>query len=177
MDSDLLVLLAACVALAAAAGCTAGLPVANATPGPVLPSPSLSAGVLATPAPVPVPLSLKIGVAPLRYSPAMSSTPGIGLTPDLSGPGASGASIEWNASFGRFLTWSPPDYPVREQGPSVTNHGEKVYWTFSDLPPSAGVPVVITAVARDARTGGVLGSSTVTLGWEGNTTVVVRSIL
>jgi len=244
MDSDLLVLLAACITLAAAAGCTAGPPVMNVTPGPVLPSPSLSLGLSVIPAPVqscvtdedcvpaqcchptscinkvskgvcnvmctmncagpldcgagscgcvngtcgiaragsaaapvPVPVSLNLEAAPLRYSPVMSSTPGIGLTPNLTGFDVSSTDVEWNTSFGRFLTWSPPDYHVNQQGAFFINHGDKVYWSFSDMPASAGVPVVITVVARDIRTGTILGSSTVTLGWEGNSTVVVRSIL
>ncbi len=244
MDSDLLVLLAACIALAAVAGCTASPAVANATPGPVLPSPTLSPGGLMTPsaiqscvtdedcvpaqcchptscinkvgkgvcnlmctsdctgpldcgagscgcvngacgiaragssaAPVPVPPSLKVEAAPLRYSPVMSSTPGLGLTPNLTGMDAAGTDVEWKTSFGRFLTWSPPDYQVREQGSSFVNHGEKVYWSFSDMPASTGVPVVITVIARDNRTGRVGGTSTVTLGWEGDSTVVVETVL
>ena len=36
----------------------------------------------------------------------MSSTPGIGLTPNVSGFNPADAEFTWNASYGHFLDWS-----------------------------------------------------------------------
>jgi len=145
------------------------------------PTPALTA-----PAP-----SVRLKASPQRYSPMMSSTPGIGLTPNVTGFVAADANFagnatdfkwnainfEWNATFGIFLTWDAPDYKVHEIGNPVANNGGKVYWTFTEKPASTKDPVVITVTARDmTRRGAVLGSSTVTLSWDGDYAVMVRDI-
>jgi len=122
-------------------------------------------------------ISVKLEASPQRYSPMMSSTPGIGLTPKVTGFSAADATFEWNATFGRFLTWDAPDYMVHDIGNPVANNGGKVYWTFIDKPASTKDPVTITVTARDiARKGVILGSSVVTLSWDGDYAVYVQDI-
>jgi hypothetical protein len=107
----------------------------------------------------------------------MSSTPGVRLTPNITGFAAADATFEWNATFGRFLMWDAPDYKVHEIGNPVATDGRTIYWTFITKPASNKVPVVITVTARDStRRGAVLGSSTVTLSWDGDYAVMVRDI-
>jgi hypothetical protein len=121
----------------------------------------------------------------------MSSTPGIGLTPNVTGFTAADASFEgnatdfkwsainfeWNATYGEFLTWEAPEYKVHEIGNPVANSGGKVYWTFTEKPASTKDPVTITVTARDmTRRGAVLGSSTVTMSWDGDYAVYVQDI-
>ena len=128
--------------------------------------------VLTVPAP-----SVRLEATPQRYSPMMSSTPGIGLTPNVTGFTAADASFEWNATSGTFLTWDAPDYKVHEIGNPVANSGGKVYWTFTEKAASTKDPVVITVTAREmTRRGAVLGSSTVTLSWDGDYAVMVRDV-
>jgi hypothetical protein len=110
------------------------------------------------------------------YTPLMSSTPGIGLTPNVSGFSPVDAEFTWNASYGQFLDWSPPNYTVSGLSQPVVNHGEKVYWSFTDVPASTRDPVIISVTARDLPSGQILGSSRLTLGWEGNFTVTVQKI-
>jgi hypothetical protein len=136
-------------------------------------------------------VSLRLDASPQRYSPMMSSTPGIGLTPNVTGFVAAEAgferkatdvtgnaiTFEWNATYGEFLTWDAPDYKVHQIGNPVANSGGKVYWTFTEKPSSTKDPVIITVTARDmTRRGAVLGSSTVTLSWDGDYAVMVRDI-
>lgn len=136
-------------------------------------------------------LSVRLEVSPQRYSPMMSSTPGIGLTPNITGFKAADATFEWNATditwnpiifewnatYGTFLTWDAPDYTIHHFGNPVANSGGKVYWTFIDKPASVKDPVVITVTARDmTRRGEVPGTSTVTLGWDGDYAVYVQDI-
>jgi len=117
----------------------------------------------------------RLEASPQRYSPMMSSTPGVRLTPNITGFAAADATFEWNATFGRFLMWDAPDYKVHEIGNPVATDGRTIYWTFTEKPASTREPVTITVTARDTtRRGAVLGSSTVTLSWDGDYAVMVR---
>ncbi len=136
-------------------------------------------------------VSVKLEASPQRYSPMMSSTPGIKLTPTVTGFVAadttfkgnasdfewSAINFEWNATYGRFLMWDAPEYKVHEIGNPVATDGRTIYWTFTDKPVSTKDPVTITVTARDmTRRGAVLGSSAVTLNWDGDYAVYVQEI-
>ncbi len=118
---------------------------------------------------------VRINASPSRYSPFMSSTPGIRLTPDVSGFNLSDAEYVWNASYGYFLSWGSPDYTIRNYPLPVVNHGETIYWSFTEPVSSARDPVIISMSARNVSSGQVLGSSSLTLGWEGNFTVILQN--
>ena len=124
--------------------------------------------------PLPTTHSVRIDTSPQMYTPPMSSTPGIGLTPNVSGFSPADAELTWNASYGYFLDWSSPNYTISKLSQPVINHGEKVYWSFTDAPASTRDPVIITVTARDLPSGQILGKSRLTLGWEGNFTVTVQ---
>jgi len=122
-------------------------------------------------------VSVRLEASPQQYSPMMSSTPGIGFTPKVTGFKAADATFEWNATSGTFLTWDAPDYNVHQIGNPVATDGRTIYWTFTEKPASTKDPVVITVTARDmTRRGAVLGSSTVTLSWDEDYAVMVREI-
>jgi hypothetical protein len=124
--------------------------------------------------PVPIPGILRIDASPQIYSPTMSSTIGIGLTPNVSGFNTTGAQFEWNATYGQFLDWSAPDYTVNRLSQPVINHGEKIFWSFTEEPASPTVPVIITVTARDVQSQKVIGTSRLTLGWKDSITVIVE---
>jgi hypothetical protein len=105
----------------------------------------------------------------------MSSTPGIALTVNTTGTGTAGTTFVWTASYGHFLSWNPSDYTVNVLDATVTNHGERLYWSFIKRPSSTTSPVVVTVVARDSS-GSELGRSVVTLAWEGDYAVTVQDI-
>jgi len=129
-------------------------------------------------------ISVNLEASPQRYSPMMSSTPGIGLTPHVTGFVAADTNVkgnptdfEWNATFGRFLRWVAPDYKVHDIGNPVATDGRTIYWTFTGKPASTKDPVTITVTARDmTRQGAVLGTSTLTLNWDGDWAVYVGEI-
>ena len=120
--------------------------------------------------------AITIRATPQRYSPIMSSTPGIGLEPVVTGFVAQDATFAWKATYGEFLSWNPPDFKVNQLGDTATNHGEKLYWSFIDKPSFTAVPVTLAVTATDTRSGRILGGSTVTLAWEGNYTVSVKEV-
>jgi hypothetical protein len=118
---------------------------------------------------------ITIKASPQRYSPIMSSTPGIGVEPVITGFSAANASFTWEVTYGQFLSWNSPDFRVNQLGDSTSNHGEKLYWSFIDRPSSTTTPVTITVTATDIESGRLLGRSTVTLAWEGNYSVAVKT--
>ena len=124
--------------------------------------------------PVPVPGTVRIDASPQMYSPTMSSTIGIGLTPNISGFKTADAQFEWNSTYGQFLDWSAPNYTVTRLSQPLVNHGEKIFWSFTDGPASPLVPVIITVTARDVQSQKVLGTSRLTLGWKDIITVIVE---
>ena len=86
-------------------------------------------------------------------------------------------NYEWNATFGEFLLWREPDHAVDRIGNPAATDAATVYWSFTETPPSTKEPVLITLTVRDmTRQGGVLGTSTVTLDWDGKTAVYVRGV-
>ncbi|OPY37090.1 MAG: hypothetical protein A4E35_01553 [Methanoregula sp. PtaU1.Bin051] len=136
-------------------------------------------------------VTVKLEASPQRYSPIMSSTPGVRLAPTITGfvPAESKTAgnatdiawspvtCEWNATFGTFLKWEAPDYTVHQIGNPVADDCGTVYWTFIDKPASTKEPVTVTVTARDAtRQGAVLEVSTVTLDWDGDYAVYVGKI-
>jgi hypothetical protein len=125
---------------------------------------------------VDLPVSLTIDASPQVYSPIMSSTVGIGLTPNVSGLKTAGVEYEWTATYGHFLDWSALNYTVNTLSEPVVNHGEKIYWSFTEVPKSPLVPVVITLTERDITSKKPIASSLLTLGWKNNMTVVVEKI-
>lgn len=104
----------------------------------------------------------------------MSSTPGVGLELIAIGFNPENASFAWKATYGHFLSWNSPDFRVTELGDTVTNKGEKLYWSFTDKPSSTTIPVTITVTATDIGSGQSLGSSTVTLTWDGDNAITVK---
>ena len=184
-----------CIAAVLIAGCTTQQPpagIGTPVPGTVSPAAISTPGISSQAASgcahgtctvVPVPASrlpgnngtsIHIAASPLRYTPSMSSVPGIGLTPVVTGFTAADAEFSWNATYGEFLSWSAPDYTVTRLKDPVTNHGEELYWSFTGKPASTTTPVTITVVAKDPGSGAIRGTSRVTLTWDDDYAVRVQ---
>jgi hypothetical protein len=106
----------------------------------------------------------------------MSSTPGIRLNITTAGFTAAEAIFSWNTTYGEFFSWNSPDYRVLRQTGAVQNHGEDLYWSFTDKPAPDATPVTISVTARDPGSGTVLGTSQLILVWIGDYAVTVRDI-
>lgn len=119
--------------------------------------------------------SVTLTASPQRYTPAMSSTPGVGITVDANGFDAVRSTFSWDASYGNFSSWGPQNYTVSFAGNPVVNHGEKLYWSFTDKPVSILEPVVITVTATDTATGRMQGSAQVILQWDGDNAVMLKN--
>jgi hypothetical protein len=105
----------------------------------------------------------------------MSSTVGVGIEINASGFDPAASIVTWTATYGKFLSWGPVNFTVQERGNPVINDGGKLYWSYSEKPASTSGPVIVTVTATDPSTNKVLGKSTLTLDWDGNSGVVVRN--
>ncbi|MEI8331826.1 MAG: hypothetical protein WCF90_09325 [Methanomicrobiales archaeon] len=119
--------------------------------------------------------SVTLTASPQRYTPIMSSTPGVGITVDANGFNKASSRFAWSATYGDFFSWGAVNYTVTEVGNPYTNDGGKLYWTFTQKPASTLEPVVITITATDAITGRMQGSSKLVLAWDGDNAVIVQN--
>lgn len=107
---------------------------------------------------------------PTQYSPAMSSAPGIGLTPVWVPPAGLEVDYHWTADFGYFVSWNAPNYAVVPRGADLVATEGRLYWTY-DPRYTADRKSVVTIVveARERETGRVLARRTLKLDWDRDT--------
>ena len=103
--------------------------------------------------------SMTVRADQASYSPAMSSRPGLGLTPVFSAPAGTTCEYHWHASFGTFVS----------RGADVVAGGETLYWTYDPKLTFAQKPTVrISVEARDRDSGRVLAQEKIVLDWDGD---------
>jgi hypothetical protein len=104
----------------------------------------------------------------VNYTPLMSSTVGIGLTPEYPLTIANGTvSFCWHTDYGYFISWKAPDFKVHELGPDVTTDDGKIYWSYSpDNIDKDKPPVRVTLTMVDKATGKAINTTGLDIGWE-----------
>lgn len=114
--------------------------------------------------------SMPLGIIADRanYTPLMSSTVGIGLTPEYpSSINNSTVSFLWHTDYGYFLSWESPDFKVTNNGQDAVTMDRKIYWSYSpedmdkDKP-----PVHITLTMADKVSGKTLNATGIDITWE-----------
>lgn len=118
---------------------------------------------------------IKIFTTTKSYSPATAATHGLEMSV-ITSLDTSTAKYDWTASDGHFVVKPVQSEIVNVVGPSISNNGGKVYWTFTGSHAKDGVPVTITVVVSEAS-GRELGRSTATLNWQDANTVTVAEIV
>jgi hypothetical protein len=109
-----------------------------------------------------------------EYSLIMSSVPGMRLIPVVPGK-ISGSRFHWTTSYGRFLAWGSPDYRVLSQGNEFVTDLRPVYWTYDPGEDNESrPPVTIGLRVEDPRSGTILASTKVRVGWEAHDTAVMN---
>jgi hypothetical protein len=162
-------------------------PVTSVTPSPPVTGPpfitpaTLSSTESGTPLTTPARGGLTIQATPENYSPFMSSTVGIRLTPHYDTTAA--VIYNWTTSYGFFLTWNATDGKVTQYNQSVLTTDPSIYWSYS--PEEMGKekpPVTIRLVLQMERLihGGGGGRGTIDwkdihITWEGNDTAVAET--
>jgi len=142
------------ILLLAAAGCSSPAGVSVQQAG----SPRVQAG---SSEPVVGPVPISVSATPSSYTPAMSSTPGIALTPQvIRVPSDSGVHYHWKTDLGYFLSWDAPAYQIQDLGQDTANAGGTLYWTWQaggGLAPEAQ-KAHITLEVTDAGSGALLAT-------------------
>ena len=118
-----------------------------------------------------------INVDRQKYTPLMSSTVGIGLTPVFgSDVDNSTVSFRWHTDYGYFLAWGAPDFKVGNLGQDVTAGDGKLYWSYDpNEMDKVKPPVHVTLTMVDKRSGRTINSTGMEIGWEDKGMAVVKS--
>ena len=65
-----------------------------------------------------------------KYSPLMSSVPGIPLNAEFNTEGKNKkVKYHWTCEEGIFLNWEQGSWKISELGKDIKNDGEKIYWS------------------------------------------------
>jgi hypothetical protein len=117
-----------------------------------------------------------LGIAADRqnYTPMMSSTVGIGLTPVFSVDNKT-VDFIWHTDYGHFVSWGPPDFKVYEKGPDVISDDSKIYWSYSpDDMDKEKPPVHITLTMVDKASGKAINKTGIDIGWINRQVAVIK---
>lgn len=101
------------------------------------------------------------------YTPILSSTVGIGLTPIYTLDGhPDTVKFHWHTNYGHFVSWGPPDYQVNLLGAEVVNNGEKIFWSYGPDKMDIKKPSVeISLKVEDVESGQFLTESILGIDW------------
>ncbi len=179
-----------CICALLLAGCTdqkgESLPVSPAARSPVetvittpVTTVTLFSPVTGSPLTTPAYGGLTIQATPEKYSPVMSSTVGIRLTPHYDTPAA--VVYNWTTNYGYFLSWNSTDGKVTQYNQSIVTQEPDIYWSYSpDEMGKEKPPVTVRLVLQTERLvhGGGEGRGTIAwkdlpITWEGNDTAVI----
>ena len=109
------------------------------------------------------------------FTPMMSSTVGIGLTPLYNPSGAyKPVEYQWRTNYGYFVAWGDEE-EVRELGPDVRRDGKRIYWTYDPVDiDQKKPPVEILLKIREVKTQQVLGEAALRLEWTDRDMAAVK---
>ncbi|MEI7433458.1 MAG: hypothetical protein WCJ93_04320 [Methanomicrobiales archaeon] len=149
-------------------------PVVTPPTTPVTPSVTGTAVPIVTPAIV----DISIRASPEKYSPLMSSTVGIGLTPLYTGSRPD-VVYSWNTSFGHFVSWNAPGWNVSQHGNSIETTNATIYWTYSpdDMgkeKPPVTIRLIIKTPPRTHGGNGTIAWKDLRINWEDTDMAVIE---
>jgi hypothetical protein len=115
------------------------------------------------------PTKMHVSLFPSAYSAAMSSTPGLGLTPVSEPPKGVPVRYRYHATQGFFVTWDENTREITRHGAEyVTLSSKVVYWTY-DPAIATGVDsaVRLSVITEHAKSGKPLARADFNLAWDG----------
>jgi hypothetical protein len=172
------------------AGCTTEKPGGTPMPSPVDTTPIVKppttpvtpsvTGTGVPPTTPPGPVELSVRASPEKYSPLMSSTVGIGLTPLYTG--SSWYAFSWNTSYGYFVSWNATDGNVTQYNNSIDTSDPTIYWSYSpeDMgkeKPPVTIRLIVKTPPRTHGGSGTLAWKDIHISWEQNDTAVLTTDL
>lgn len=129
---------------------------------------ALAAGCIGGSTADPVP-PLQIDAYPRLYTPEMSWTPGIGLTPVYpAGVDNRTVDFRWQTDYGHFLSSGAPDYKINDLGTDVTAVDSGIFWSYT--PDDMGIEKPTAHIRLemiDRASGRTINTTTLDIGWKG----------
>jgi hypothetical protein len=172
------ILVAGCITPSPSPQFTTPAPGTGTSPGGTPPGTPATSSVPATGMPLitPGPVDLSIRASPGRYIPLMSSTVGIGLTPQYTGSGP--VVYSWNASYGYFISWNAPDFTVIQYNASIDTTEPTIYWSYSpdDMgkeKPPVTIRLIVKTPPRTHGGNGTIAWKDLHISWEDVDTAVI----
>ncbi|UPT72524.1 MAG: hypothetical protein M0D55_11140 [Elusimicrobiota bacterium] len=114
------------------------------------------------------PTKMRVDLFPAAYSAAMSSTPGLGLTPVSEPPSGVTPRYRYTATEGYFVTWDESTHEVLIHGPEFVTLTGKVYWSYdAAIPTGRAGPVRLAVITENAKSGKPLARADINLAFDG----------
>jgi hypothetical protein len=108
----------------------------------------------------------------------MSSTVGIGLTPQYTGSGT--VVYSWNASYRYFISWNTPDFKVTQDNASTDTTEPTIYWSYSpdDMgkeKPPVTVRLIVETPPRTHGMNGTISLKDLHIIWKDTDTAMIAA--
>lgn len=115
------------------------------------------------------PTEMRVSLFPPAYSAAMSSTPGLGMTPISEPPKGVSVRYRWTASEGFFVTQDDSTLEISVHGRDFLTMAGKVYWSYDpNIQTGRGPkPVHITVRTENAKNDALLAVAEFDLTFDG----------
>ncbi len=113
---------------------------------------------------------MSVNLFPPAYSTAMSSTPGLGLTPISEPPKGVKVRYRWSTTEGFFVTQDDATLEISNHGPEFLTLAGKVYWSYDPgIQTGRGEkPVHISVLTENVKTGQPLARADFDLVFDGS---------
>ncbi len=112
------------------------------------------------------PTRMGVSAAPAACLSGLSTTLGIGLTPESVPPKGVRVRYRWRAGRGSLKSWNPDTQETVVHGAEALNDGGKLYWSCDGDGVGDRSPVTVSVIAEDAKTGEALARTDVRLEWD-----------
>ena len=120
---------------------------------------------------------IKIIVGIDKYSPIMSSVPGIPLMPEYySNENTKKYMFQWTTEQGHFIKWDD-NYKIIQLEKMVTNNGEKIFWAIDFIQNKEKIPFKIWLKVIDLETENVIDETEVLVDKNNEGFYIVKEIM
>lgn len=112
------------------------------------------------------PTRMGVTAAPAACLAGLSTTLGIGLTPESTPPEGVKVRYRWHADRGSLKSYNEDTQETVVHGADALNDGGKLYWACDGPGIGDRSPVTVTIATEDAESGEVLARTDVRLEWD-----------
>lgn len=112
------------------------------------------------------PTRMGVTAAPAACLASLSTTLGIGLTPESTPPEGVKVRYRWHADRGSLKSYTEDTQETVVLGADALNDGGKLYWSCDGEGIGDRSPVTVSVITENAKTGAALARTDVRLEWD-----------